>query len=132
DAVLLRAWDVASGMGLGAARRRFHIRACQPLGPKGEVLPTAREPRGWSLLKAVWPLEGTPDSTPCRLLFPAPLRLLRQHRLIERPTPTDFIVAAIRRLEAFLPSPGREALIRMKPALIDQARNCFAESWRGQ
>ena len=132
DAALLRAWDVASGMGLGPARRRFHIRACHPLGPKGEVLPTAREARGWALLQAVWPLEGSPDSTPCRLRFPAPLRLLRQHRLIEQPTPTDLIVAAVRRLEAFLPSPAREALARMKPALIDQARTCLAENWRGQ
>jgi hypothetical protein len=132
DAVLLRAWDIASGMGLGTDRRRFHIRSCRPLSPQGELLPSVREPRAWSLLQAVWPLGGTPDSTPCRLRFPAPLRLLRQHRLIEQPTPTDLIVAAIRRLEAFLPSPAREALARMKPTLIDQARTCRAGNWSGQ
>ena len=102
DSVLLRAWDIASGMGLGPARRRFHIRACRGLDPAGNLLSAMANSGGWRLFEAFWPLPGPPDSTPCRLRFPAPLRLLRLHRLIEQPTLADVVVAALRRLEAFL------------------------------
>jgi hypothetical protein len=132
DAALLRAWDIASGMGLGPARRRFHIRALRSLDPAGNLLSAARESSGWPLFQAVWPLAGTPDSKPCRLRFPAPLRLLRLHRLIEQPTLPDVVVAALRRLEAFLPSPASEALARIKRALVEQARTRPAVSWHGR
>ena len=36
------------------------------------------------------------------------------------------------RLEAFLPLPAREALVGMKPALIELSRTCRAENWCGQ
>jgi hypothetical protein len=119
-------------MGLGPARRRFHIRAFRSLDPAGNLLSAARESSGWPLFQAVWPLAGTPDSTPCRLRFPAPLRLLRLHRLIEQPTLPDVVVAALRRLEAFLPSPASEALARIKRALVEQARTRPAVSWHGR
>jgi hypothetical protein len=131
DAALLRAWDIASGMGLGPTRRRFHIRACGLLDPAGNLLSATRESSGWPLHQAVWPLAGAPDSTLCRLRFPAPLRLLRVHRLIEQPTLTDIVVATLRRLDVFLASPAREAFARMKPALVEQARRRPAESWHG-
>ncbi len=131
DAVLLRAWDIASGMGLGPDRHRFHIRGCRGLGPAGELLPPACDPRGWSLFQAVWPLDGPCESTPCRLHFPAPLRLMRGHRLVERPTAVDIAVAALRRVEAFLASPACEALARIKPAIIEEARTRCAERWCG-
>ncbi len=57
---------------------------------------------------------------------------MRQHRLIEQPTTVDIAVAAARRLEAFLPSPASEALARMKPAIIEQAKTQHAESWHGR
>jgi len=132
DSTLLRAWDIASGMGLGPARRRFHIRACRPLSPAGNLLAPERESSGWSLLQVAWPLDGTADSAPCRLRFPAPLRLLRLHHLIEKPTLIDLVVATVRRLAAFLPSPAGEELARMKPALLERARTLPAESWRGR
>ena len=132
DSVLLRAWDIASGMGLGPARRRFHIRACRGLDPAGNLLSATANSGGWRLFEAVWPLPGPPDSTPCRLRFPAPLRLLRLHRLIEQPTLADVVVAALRRLEAFLPTPASAALARIKPALLEQARIRPGESWRGR
>ena len=132
DSVLLRAWDIASGMGLGPARRRFHIRACRGLDPAGNLLSAMANSGGWRLFEAFWPLPGPPDSTPCRLRFPAPLRLLRLHRLIEQPTLADVVVAALRRLEAFLPTPASAALARIKPALLEQARIRPGESWRGR
>jgi hypothetical protein len=130
DASLLRAWDVASGMGLGRERRRFHIRDRQVLGPGGEPLPN--DGRGWSLYQAVWPLDGAPQSTPCRLEFPAPLRLIRAHRLIEAPTLVDIAMGGLRRLEAFLPLAARSALMKLKPAIIEQAKAQRAEAWCGQ
>ncbi len=36
DATLCRAWDVASGMGLGPQRRRFHLRRTLGLHPEGK------------------------------------------------------------------------------------------------
>ncbi|MGO8747872.1 MAG: CRISPR system precrRNA processing endoribonuclease RAMP protein Cas6 [Thermoguttaceae bacterium] len=36
DRVLERAWDIASGMGLGPERRRFHVRRVHCLGPDGK------------------------------------------------------------------------------------------------
>jgi hypothetical protein len=129
DTALLRAWDIASGMGLGRERHSFHIRTCQPLGPDGEP---AKESSGWSLLEAAWSIKGPPHSTPCRLRFPTPLRLLRDHRLIEQPTAIDIALAAIRRISAFAPSLAREALERIKPAVIEQARTIRAEIWQGR
>ena len=133
DALLLRAWDIPSGMGLGPGRRRFHIRALRALGPAGEVVAHATSGfHPWSLLQAQWPLSGDPLSTPCRLRFPAPLRLMRNHRLIEQPTPADIVVAVVRRLVAFLPSPAQEALTRIHPELITLSRNLRAMPWEGE
>jgi len=42
------------------------------------------------------------------------------------------VVAALRRLEAFLPTPASAALARIKPALLEQARIRPGESWRGR
>src|SRR5205807_7507969 len=45
DEVLLRAWDVASGRGLGPQRRSFVVRRRDVLGPDGRPAPT---PQPWS------------------------------------------------------------------------------------
>ncbi len=37
-------------------------------------------------------------------MFPAPLRILRQDRLVREPTLTDLVVAACRRFRSFLPT----------------------------
>jgi hypothetical protein len=132
DAVLLRAWDVASGMGLGPGRHRFHIRALRPLGPAGDVPTDASGFSPWSLLQVPWPLPTDPLSTPCRLSFAAPLRLIRNHRLVEQPTLTDIVVATVRRLAAFLPSPAQDALTRIRPGLIELSRKLRAMPWEGE
>ena len=38
DFALCRAWDVASGLGLGPQRRRFHLRRTVALRPDGQVV----------------------------------------------------------------------------------------------
>jgi hypothetical protein len=132
DAILLRAWDVASGMGLGKERHRFHIRATRPLGPGGEALAPSREACGWPVSQARWPLPGDPARTPCRLTFPAPLRVLRRHVLIEQPALPDLVVAALRRLGALLPTVQQQALTALRPALLGLARQASARPWVGR
>jgi hypothetical protein len=125
DEALRRAWDVASGMGLGPQRRRWFVRRWVALGP--DRMP-ATDARPWALDAAPWPL--APDA-PCRLHFPAPVRLLRKGRLIEQPTLADLAVAAGRRVAALLPDadrPGWDALQRDALAL---ARRHPAGPWQG-
>jgi hypothetical protein len=58
--------------------------------------------------------------------------LLRQHRLIEQPTLADIVIAAVRRVGAFLPSPASNALAGMKPAMLERANTRPAGAWQGQ
>lgn len=131
DDVLLRAWDVASGLGLGKERRRFHIRAIRPLGPGGEALAPSREACGWPVGQARWPVAGDPARAPCRLTFPAPLRLLRRHVLIERPAAPDLVVAALRRIEALLPAGGK-VVAGLRSGFLGLARQVSARPWEGR
>ncbi len=188
DRVLQRAWDIASGMGLGPNRRRFHVRrvlclspdgkpgehapasailecgdssplwsmqeslprgsSCEPLarigqGQSGTEVPRSKggdssplsprdrfAPEGWALSAAAWPLDD-PAATPCRLVFPAPLRLRRHGRLIEEPALADLIVAATRRIGAYLPAECREAWQQISREAMEAARNTPAGPWRG-
>lgn len=96
DSVLWRAWDVASGMGLGPKREPFRIRRCLPLAPSSRSTRPPTEP--WRLSDADWPLSGNPDTTPCRLSFPAPLRLVRRGSLLKSPHFADIVTYALRRM----------------------------------
>jgi hypothetical protein len=125
DDILRRAWDVASGMGLGPTRRRFFIRNALPLGPAGETLPHAS---AWPLALAAWPF---PAGTPCRLRFPTPLRLLRRGRLLEQPTLPDIALAAWRRIQALLPEARRTAWNALKSDVLAAAQQQPALPWQG-
>ncbi|MCL4217507.1 MAG: hypothetical protein KJ052_10960, partial [Candidatus Hydrogenedentes bacterium] len=65
DEVLLRAWDIASGMGLGKRRERFHIVDRQLLGPDEHDTSRQRITRGWTLGSASWPLPSDRGPAPC-------------------------------------------------------------------
>jgi hypothetical protein len=125
EEVLRRAWDVASGMGLGPQRRRWFVRRCTTLGPDG---PESGDGRPWTLDAARWPLA---PQAPCRLHFPAPLRLLRRGRLLEQPTLADLAVAAGRRIAALLPAADRPAWQARQPHVLDLARRLPAGPWQG-
>lgn len=101
-AMALRAWDIASGRGLGPARIPFLVRSYHLIDPGGETLDTTLTPEPWTLDRARWPLEGDPGTASCRLHFPVPLRLRREERLIEKPSLMDLAVASLRRLEGYL------------------------------
>jgi hypothetical protein len=100
DAVLLRAWDVASGMGLGPRRVRFGLRGVCPLGPGGERLAPSRGGLAWGLDQAAGAWGDAGGAMPCRLRFRVPLRLMRGGRLNERPSLADVVVGLLRRLAA--------------------------------
>jgi len=138
DGVLLRAWDIASGRGLGKERTPFLVTRCLLLSPSQETPSgTANAPLGaWPVCPG-WPLSAaardTPyDSAPCRLEFAAPLRLIRHKRLIEAPTLPDIIIATLRRLAALLPARAEPQLETLSPVLMDIARGLPAEPWQGE
>jgi len=139
DFSLCRAWDVASGMGLGPQRRRFHIRCILALQSDGQAVEQA-EP--WTLGSARWrpasPVStGVPDRDlapdhPCRLVFPSPLRLMQQGRLITRPTLADLVVAACRRVKAYLPLEERDRWDDLSRQALEAARATPAGVWQGE
>ena len=125
DAILRRAWDVASGRGLGPQRRPFFVRQFLDLAPDGR--PTERS-GPWTLAQTTWP---TDPAAPCCLVFPAPLRLLRRGRLIEQPTLADIVVAAHRRTASWLPPQQQEAWRSLRQPLLELARS-LPSSWDGE
>lgn len=133
EPVLWRAWDIASGMGLGEDRRRFFIRAQKLLGPDGrpaaDQTPQARAQGHWALGQAQWPLSGDPAETPVELAFAVPLRLTKRHALIQNPTLSDVVVAALRRIEAISPA---AAISRLKPECLSAAADVPCLPWKGQ
>jgi hypothetical protein len=124
ELVLRRAWDVASGRGLGPQRRPFLVRQFLDLGPDGRS--TVR-PCPWALAEATWP--GDPG-VPCRLAFPAPLRLLRRGRLLEKPSLADLVVAAHRRVAAWMPPAQSAVWLSLRDALLEMARQ-LPSAWFG-
>ncbi len=147
DALLGRAWDIASGMGLGPQRRRFHLRRIAGIGPDGQV---AEQAAPWSLDEVVWPdgqhkvptdvdgrrslrLRSTgAGRQPWRLIFPVPLRLMYRKRLIETPTLTDIVVATCRRIKAYLPADRLADWDESSRWALETARETPAGRWYGQ
>lgn len=134
DGALLRAWDVASGMGLvGGDGRRFRILACEPLGPDGLALDRAE---GWALSDARWPVSGEPDRAPCRLQFDIPVCIMRKEDnkqvMVRTPTLVDIVVAARRRVQAYLPETTRDALAYkgLGGVIETVARDIAASPWQ--
>lgn len=153
DAMLCRAWDIASGMGLGPQRRRFHLRRIVGIEPDGQLADT---PAPWSLDRVRWPAAADgnaadgnaatdqdrrpavrpcahqPAQRPCRLLFPVPLRLMARKQLIERPTLADLVVAAARRVRAYLPADRLADWDETSRRALETARETPAEPWQGE
>lgn len=122
--VLLRAWDVAGGMGLGKERVPFRLLAWHRLAPSGACEPG----EAWTLDRAFWPRD---PEEPCRLTARTPLRILRQGKLIGQPTLADLVVAATRRVEAYLLEDLREEWSKLRPVLLEESRQ-RPNRWSGQ
>ncbi len=140
DDVLWRAWRLAAEKGLGPQRRPFRIRRCLVLDARGLAVgeESIGNPGGssaaWPLGEALWPPAEAAEAaaTPCRLLFPGPLRLRRHGRLIESPTLPDLVVAACRRVGALLPPAEQAAWQELSGIALAVAREQPAAVWRGQ
>lgn len=134
DFTLCRAWDVASGMGLGRERHRFHLRRTVAIRPDGQTVDHAAP---WPLSTATWPatnehLRNAASDQPCRLIFPVPLRLMFRKQLIESPTLADIVVAACRRVKAYLPAEHLADWDQLSRWALDTARDTPAELWQGE
>lgn len=162
EAACTAAWLEAARRGLGKERRPFQIRGTFVLGPSGTICeeqglrdwglgvrevpspelriphsefptpnPQPRLPQSpaWPLSQAVWPLE---PGAPCRLVFTAPLRLRRHGRLIEQPALADLVVAACRRIEAFLPADLSDEWRACSGAALDRAKCLPVSAWTGE
>ncbi len=93
------AWEKALRGGLGADREPARCVEVRPLAWDGTALePGLRQP-GFALAPLAWP--GDIHSA-CRLVFPAPVRLLREGKLIATPSLADLTLATLRRVQAFL------------------------------
>ena len=130
EPVLLRAWDVACGMGLGADRAPFGVRRMLPIGPAigQDVRPAAV----WPLSRATWPLDGAPASTPCRISFDSPLRLTGHGKLLREPGLTDIAVAALRRISALAGCSSGETYRDLSYAVRAEADARPAGPWCGE
>ena len=85
DRTLVRAWDVASGMGLGKQRIPFVVDMSHPVVDV-------------SMADIAWPIPGSPATTPCRLQFHVPLRIVRNGQTITSPSLPDIMDATVTRL----------------------------------
>ncbi|MEX1027818.1 MAG: CRISPR system precrRNA processing endoribonuclease RAMP protein Cas6 [Candidatus Paceibacterota bacterium] len=119
EEILLRAWDVASGMGLGKGREPFFVRERSGLNPDGSR--TARH-YCWSADQIPWPQAGSIERTACRIVFSLPVSLMREHRLIESPTLADVVIRTCRRLRAFLPADCQADWDKLTDEAISLAR----------
>lgn len=127
DRTLLASWMRACEMGLGPGRVPFFLRG-YPLAPDGE---RDESGEGWPLGHAHWPLAGDPESEPCLLSFPWPLRLLRRKLLVTEPTLPDIIVGICRRVESLLPPGTHDRWRLLAGQCLEIARQTPATAWEG-
>lgn len=128
DVILRRAWDVASGMGLGPDRQRFYIKAMVTLRPNRDA-PASEDPGSdWTLDQA--PVLGADE--PCGLAFDAPLRLIRRGQLVTEPTLSDVVLGGLRRLRALLPEDAQDDLSQLWNIVLWTAARVSVRPWRGE
>ncbi len=130
DQVLLRAWDVASGLGLGPERCRFFIKSMDGLRPDGEAVGPGDGAPEWTLDRA-GRVSGTGRAA-CEVRFEAPLRLIREGRLVTAPTLLDIVLGGLRRLRVLLPDPAQGGLRRLWGPTLDRAGRIPARPWCGR
>jgi hypothetical protein len=120
--IAMRAWDMASGMGLGANRQPFPIIDRQMISPGGFPIAWGQF---WTL-DAVFDYLSDEDATlPTQIVIETPLALQRQRRLIDQPQLVDIIGKTCRRLEMFLPKSLRHPWYDWRRELIEDSRNRY-------
>lgn len=124
---LVRAWDVASGMGLGADRVPFAIKEVRSLDANAAMISADQR---WTLREAAEALRPKiSGDAAIRLKFSAPLRILRRGKLMERPTFTDIAVASLRRLASLACGEGFDRML--SASVIAAANRTESMTWQG-
>ena len=130
DDILSRAWDVASGMGLGPRREPFSVKRILALDVRS--VPTSVDQK-WSLRVAAEAFQPVVSGgSALSLRFNAPLRILRRGRLIDRPALADVAIAALRRVALLAGPAGGDAAHDLARAVVDAAGRIKAAPWRGE
>ena len=129
DRAVWAAWDDALATGLGPERRPARLTEVRPLAWDGTPLAPSRRQPGFRPYPLPWP--GDDPDAPCRLSFGEPLRLLRDGRLIVRPSLPDLGLAALRRVQA-LAGAAADAAWASRAAWLDLARSHPAGPWEGR
>jgi hypothetical protein len=128
EALVWQAWELALQRGLSRDRLSARLGEVRPLAWDGTPLAPAFRQPGFPLAPLPWP--AAPDS-PCRLLFPCPLRLLREGRLITMPALADLALAALRRFQTLAPE-AAEAAWQRRHEWLDRARAVPATLFEGR
>ena len=113
------AWERALHRGLGADRAPARLVEVRPLAWDGTALTPGRVQPGFTLYPLPWP--AGPADRPCQLVFPGPVRVLRDKQLIDQPALPDLVIAALRRVEA-LAGPAAESVWRARQQWLNLAR----------
>ncbi|MEC9346270.1 MAG: CRISPR system precrRNA processing endoribonuclease RAMP protein Cas6 [Pseudomonadota bacterium] len=130
---LLDAWQLALDRGLGRDRIPASIRSFRRLCPDGSLAAPGDpvETDVWRLSSAVWPVAGDPATTPVRVDFASPLRILREGRLLIHPDLADIVEAGARRLFAFADGTDAQSRREVSGPLRRMAREMHCSPWRG-
>jgi hypothetical protein len=122
------AWELALQRGLGPQRVPARLEDVRPVAWDGTLLTPARRQPGFALAPLPWPGSA---ARPCRLVFPTPLRLLRDGCLIAAPTVADLTLAALRRFNALAPE-AADPSWAARSSWLGLARALPAEPFRGE
>ena len=127
--IALRAWDIASGMGIGKQREPFFIKDRIRLNSLGD-LDCDLSP--WSLDESVQHFPHGLESQPCCLNFTSPLSLSRNKRLLTEPSLVDIVIKGCRRIGGFLPREFVGQWNQVKAGIVDAAKQITTSGWRGR
>ena len=101
-----------------------------PLVARSRSVGHAAEP--WRLSDADWPLSGNPALTPCRLSFPAPLRLIHRGALLDSPNTADIATSALRRIAGLAGETRGKSYRNLMRATREEATRIATSPWRGE
>ncbi|GIW93969.1 MAG: hypothetical protein KatS3mg110_2010 [Pirellulaceae bacterium] len=125
-----RAWDIASGRGIGPNRDPFVVRRMLGIAPGGRLV---ERPYSWTLADAAKEApEWLRNGSPLIVHFRVPVRLMRQGQLIRNPVLMDLVVAATRRIGLLLPSAQQTAFRDLAYRARDKARAIAQGDFYGQ
>ncbi len=128
---ILRAWDIASGMGLGKSRARFFVRRALALLPNGGYIHDRQRKVGWALAELCSDERVSEFEWPIRVRFVTPLRLIRNGQLESEPTLRDLAVGVWRRVGAYVPTQIRQEHEAVQDEIFEVANRILTIPWQG-